>query len=227
MNPKKNEEQLQEKLEVKFNDPALLHQALLHRSYLNESSEPESNERLEFLGDAVLEFIVSKELFTSYPDLQEGELTSLRANLVNTDSLARASRELGLGEVIYLSRGEEKGGGRMSTSLLANSFEALIGALFIDQGVEAAQNLITKFLLSRTQEAMENLKDAKSLLQEKVQAAGSKAPVYRILEESGPDHAKTFIVGVFVGEKELSRGTGKSKQEAEQAAASAALENFE
>ena len=220
------EEQLQKKLGIKFKNTQLLHNALVHRSYLNESSEPESNERLEFLGDAVLEFIVSKEIFASYPGLAEGELTSLRANLVNTDSLARSSRELGLGKALYMSRGEEKGGGRESTSLLANTFEALIGALFIDQGAGAAESIIKKFILIRTEEAMENLKDAKSLLQEKVQAAGNKAPVYRILRQSGPDHAKTFVVGVFIEDKEFTRGTGRSKQEAEQEAASAALENF-
>mgnify|MGYP001561408824 CR=1 FL=1 len=221
-----SEENLQKKIGIKFKNPEFLHKALLHRSYLNESDESESNERLEFLGDAILEFIISKELFSLYPSLQEGELTSLRANLVNTDSLAYSANELGLGKAIYLSRGEEKGGGRESTSLLANTLEALIGALFLDQGVEAAQELIKRFILVKTADAMKNLKDAKSLLQEKVQAAGSKAPLYKIIEESGPDHAKTFIVGVYVGDAELSRGLGKSKQEAEQAAARIALENF-
>ncbi|MBI3290176.1 ribonuclease III [Candidatus Microgenomates bacterium] len=222
-----NEDKLQKKLGIEFKDPKLLHKSLVHRSYLNESNEPESNERLEFLGDAILEFIVSKELFINFPNLAEGELTSLRANLVNTESLAKASGEIGLGMALYMSRGEEKGGGRESTSLLANSFEALIGALFLDQGVGTTQDLIEKFILVKTQDALKNLKDAKSLLQEKVQAAGNKAPVYKIIEESGPDHAKTFVVGSFIGEKELSRGTGRSKQEAEQLAASAALENFE
>lgn len=222
-----NKDNLQNKLGLKFKNLQLLHKALVHRSYLNESNEPESNERLEFLGDAVLEFIVSKELFTTFPNLQEGELTSLRANLVNTDSLALSARELTLGRVIYMSRGEEKGGGRENNTLLANCFEALIGALFLDQGIGGAEKVIKKFILVRTQKAMENLKDAKSLLQEKVQAKGERAPIYKILEQSGPDHAKTFIVGVFVDEKELARGNGKSKQEAEQAAASAALENLE
>lgn len=222
-----NENQIQNKLGIKFKNLKLLHKALVHRSYLNESDEKESNERLEFLGDAVLEFIVSKELFAAFPNLQEGELTSLRANLVNTDSLALSARELGLGQTLYMSRGEEKGGGRENTTLLANTFEALIGALFLDRGVEGAENIVKKFILVRTEKAMENLKDAKSLLQERVQAKGEKAPVYKILEESGPDHAKNFVVGVFVGEKEFSRGTGKSKQEAEQAAASQALENIE
>lgn len=220
------EEEVEKKLKVHFRNLSLLHNALIHRSFLNESSERESNERFEFLGDAVLEFIVSSLIFESYPDLQEGELTALRSKLVNTQSLAAVAKSLGLGDALYISRGEEEGGGRVNPTLLADTFEAVLGALYLDQGTTVCEKVIKLFILPRTQTALENLKDSKSLLQEVIQAKGKRAPLYKVIKEQGPDHAKTFIVGVTVEGVEIAQGVGKSKQEAEQKAAQEALKKL-
>jgi ribonuclease-3 len=215
-------------LRQSFKKPALLDQALTHRSWINENPGIRgTNERLEFLGDAVLEFVVSAHIYTQFPDKEEGYLTALRASLVNTQNLCEVAKKLNIGEFLYLSKGEDEGGGRDNSSLLADTIEAIIGALYIDQGFEAAENFITNHILTTLDEKIkEPLKDAKSRLQEKVQAKGEPTPKYKVVEESGPDHAKTFVVEVCVGSKMLGRGTGKSKSEAEQDAARLALEGI-
>ncbi|MFI5241177.1 MAG: ribonuclease III [Microgenomates group bacterium] len=212
-------------LKKMFKDEKFLDLALTHRSWLNEhKGARSSNERLEFLGDAVLEFIVSRELYKSFPDKEEGFLTALRANLVNTTSLADIALNLNLGEIIYLSKGEEETGGRENPSLLADTVEAIIGALFIDQGLDKAAEFIHDNLLKDLEKRSKlPLKDSKSLLQEYVQAKGLSTPRYKVIEESGPDHDKRFIIEVLIGEKSWGRGEGKSKAQAEQEAAKSAL----
>lgn len=217
---------LTKKIKYEFKDESLLQEALTHRSYLNENKSAKShNERLEFLGDAVLELVVTEFLFAQYPDKQEGELTSIRAALVNTNSLAETAQKLSLDDHLMLSRGEAKDRGRARLVILANAFEALTGAIYLDGGYEKAREFLTENIISKTEEivARSLWQDPKSVLQEKAQENMSKTPVYKTLSEVGPDHAKTFTVGVYVGDKLLSRGTGMSKQEAETEAAKAAL----
>lgn len=210
-----------------FNNPILLDRAFTHRSYLNESkSKAPSNERLEFLGDSILSFVVSDYFYNTYEDFDEGVMTNLRSLLVNTKSLAEVAKELGFGERLKLSKGEEESQGRENQSLLADSYEAFIGALFLDQGIEAARAFITETLLPKAKEivARKDFKDPKSLFQEYVQARLHAAPVYKVLEEEGPSHAKIFTVGVYVKDTLYGQGKGKSKQEAEEQAAKVALE---
>lgn len=207
----------------------LLEEALTHRSYLNETKEKvPSNERLEFLGDSILSFIVSDHLFSKYPELNEGKLTNLRSLLVNTKMLGGLSKECGLGEKLRLSKGEEEGGGRNNPSLLADTFEAIIGALFIDQGISQAKKFISQTVLPRADEFIQKnlLKDPKSRLQEFVQAKKQNSPLYKVLKEEGPAHARKFTVGVFINEELFGKGIGKSKQEAEENAATTALEKI-
>ncbi len=218
---------LQKNIGVSFNDQKLLKQAFVHRSYLNESKEfPESNERLEFLGDAILSFITSQYLFRTYPQYPEGTLTNIRSTLVKTTSLAITGTELALGQLLLLSRGEESSGGRTNQSLLADSFEALLGAIFLDQGIEIAKQFVEKVLLYKTESIIKNKSyiDYKSLLQELVQEETKISPTYTVIKSEGPDHDKTFYVAVMMGETPLAQGKGKSKQEAEQDAATTALE---
>jgi len=212
-------------LKRSFNNPKIIEEALTHRSWVNEHPGiRDNNERLEFLGDAILEFIVSKELFLQFPNKKEGFLTTLRANLVNTVSLSETAKNLELGKELFLSKGEEETGGRENPSLLADTVEAIIGALFIDQGLEKAEEFIKANILSKTKEMIKQpLKDAKSRLQEKVQSKGLPAPKYNVVKESGPDHQKTFVVRVAVNGKYIAEGSGKSKSEAEQKAAQEAL----
>ncbi len=212
-------------LKIKFVNPELFDSALTHRSWVNEHKGIRTNnERLEFLGDAILEFIVSKELFAKFPDKEEGYLTALRANIVNTISLAEVAKKLDLGPLIFLSKGEEDGGGRANTSLLADTVEAIIGAIFIDRGIEAAEKFIEVNLLKDVEvRAKEQLKDSKSQLQEHVQSLGFSAPKYQVVEESGPDHNKKFIIEVVVNGESWGKGEGKSKSTAEQDAARQAL----
>ncbi len=212
---------------IDFKNKDLLKQALTHRSWVNENSENNgTNERLEFLGDAILEFIVSKEIYARFPKEEEGYLTALRANLVNTKNLGSVATSLKIGEMILLSKGEEDGGGRLNSSLLADTVEAIIGALFLDQGIEASEKFINEnILIDVDKKASLPLKDPKSLLQEKVQAKGYSAPKYQVISEMGPDHNKEFTVEVIVNGKPEAKGTGKSKSEAEQDAASSALKN--
>ena len=211
-----------------FKNKNLLELALTHRSWVNENKGTrESNERLEFLGDAILEFVVSKELFKNYPDQEEGYLTALRANIVNTVSLANIAKKLEVGASLYLSKGEEEGGGRLNTSLLANTVEAIIGALFLDQGIIHASRFIKQNILSEVPNIVKQpLKDAKSRLQELVQAMGLSTPKYEVVEESGPDHAKLFRISVVVDGKRWGEGTGKNKSEGAQEAAKKAIENY-
>ncbi len=211
-----------------FENKNLLEQALTHKSWVNENkNKREHNERFEFLGDAILEFIVSKEIFNTFPNKEEGYLTALRANLVNTKNLASVARKLKIGEKLYLSHGEEEGGGRENPSLLADTMEAVIGALFLDRGVDAAFDFVKKHLLSEIPEKISKpLKDAKSRLQEYVQAQGYSAPSYKVLKESGPDHNKKFVLEVLVNGESQGRGTGKSKSSATQAAAKDALKQI-
>ena len=203
--------------------------AMTHRSWINENAKArQSNERLEFLGDAILEYIISDELFNQFPDKEEGFMTTLRANLVNTVNLAGVAKKLNLGRELLLSKGEEDTGGRDNPSLLADTVEAVIGAIYKDRGLEAAKEFVHVNLVPQIDEKLAlPLKDAKSTLQEVVQAKGFPAPKYQIVSESGPDHAKEFEVEVVVNEKPQGQGQGKSKAEAEQDAAKAALVNLE
>jgi ribonuclease III len=210
-----------------FVNQDLLHTALTHRSALNESisSSPESNERLEFLGDAVLELATTEYLFKKFPNEPEGILTAYRSALVKTTTLAELAQELGLGEKLYMSKGEEATGGRQNTGLLADTMEAVLGALYLDQGYETVKEFLHAYLFVKFDDIKEQklYRDAKSSLQEVVQAQGFEAPTYEVVHESGPDHDKQFTVRVLVDNKEVGRGEGKSKQTAQQAAAQAAL----
>jgi len=222
-------EDLQNNLAITFSDPKFLRQAFVHRSYLNESHEyRESNERLEFLGDAVLSCLTSHFLFVSYPDFPEGVLTNIRSTLVKTQSLAQTGLTIGLGELLMLSRGEESSGGRKNPSLIADCYEALLGAIYLDQGLEAARSFLEKTLFPKTETivAQKQYVDFKSLLQEKVQEKTKISPTYKVTKSQGPDHDKTFWVDVISEETILGSGSGKSKQEAEQDAAANALEKL-
>lgn len=211
-----------------FRDPALLVTALTHRSALNEkiSSSVDSNERFEFLGDAVLELAATKHLFDNFPQEQEGVLTAYRSALVKTTTLAEVATQLGLGQQLYLSKGEEATGGRENVSLLADTFEAVVGALYLDQGFEAAETFLSTNLFPKfdTIQKDKSYRDPKSELQELVQSQGFSTPLYTVIQEHGPDHDKQFTIQVSAGGKILGQGTGKSKQAAQQAAAAVALE---
>lgn len=216
-------------LKLKFKNPKLLQQAFYHRSYLNEVKlDIESNERLEFLGDAVLSLVVSKYLFSERLNDTEGALTNLRAYIVKTKSLAQASTKLDLGSFLHLSKGEELGGGRENPQLLANTYEALLGAVYLDQGLEGVQKVIENTLLSLFAKELKSgpPKDAKSSLQEIFQEKFKESPHYKILETKGPDHAKKFIVAVFLRGEMYGKGEGASKQIAEEEAASEALKRL-
>ncbi|MBI4067690.1 ribonuclease III [Candidatus Gottesmanbacteria bacterium] len=218
---------LEKTLGFGFKNQNLVKMAFIHRSYLNEAKENlESNERLEFLGDSILSFLVSKFLYTTYPHLPEGELTSLRSAIVKTKTLSQIASDLSLGTLLKLSKGEIASNGRENPSILADTFEALLGAIFLDQGLPKAEMAIKKFLLPQLTEiiALKAYKDAKSSLQEIIQEKTRSSPVYKVLQEKGPDHAKTFTIGVFLGDELLGKGVGKSKQEGEQMAAAVALE---
>lgn len=212
-----------------FKNKKLLEQAFTHRSYLNESKKNEdSNERLEFLGDSILSFVVSKYLYEKYPAFNEGTLTNLRSKLVNTKTLAEIAKGLNFGKNLKLSRGEEESKGRENQSILANCFEAYIGALFIDQGIEKVRDFLDEVLLPKAEDFVEKklFKDPKSLLQEFIQAKKQGSPIYKVLEEEGPAHAKIFTIGVYAESQLLTTGKGKSKQEAEESAAKAALDKL-
>lgn len=210
-----------------FDDKKLLELSLTHRSWVNEHpGHRKSNERLEFLGDAILEFVVSNELYLKFPDQEEGFLTALRANLVNTVNLSKIALKLNLGEKLYLSKGEEDTGGRTNQSILADTVEAIIGGLFLDGGLEKSKQFIYDQLLSDIDKVMAApLKDAKSRLQELVQSQGYSAPKYEVVKEEGPDHNKRFVIEALVDGKKWGVGEGKNKSEAAQAAAQKALEN--
>ncbi len=210
-----------------FINPKLLEQAFTHRSYLNESPDTlESNERLEFLGDSILSFFVSDYLYRNYPHYDEGVLTNLRSLLVNTKSLATLSQELNFGDRLMLSRGEKEAGGQSNQSLLADCFEAFIGALFMDRGEEVTRQFVSDTLLVKIPDivAQKTFKDPKSLLQEYTQSQKKGSPLYQVINEEGPAHARVFTIEVKVGDKVCGQGSGKSKQEAEEEAAKIALE---
>jgi ribonuclease-3 len=210
----------------KFHNQQFFELAFTHRSYLNEAPEKlESNERLEFLGDSILSFVVSDYLYTTYPQFNEGVLTNLRSLLVNTKSLASLARECEFGQYLKLSKGEEESKGRENESLLANSFEAFIGGLYQDSGIEAVREFLHAILVPKIEGYVEKkaFKDPKSLLQEFVQGQKQNSPFYKVLNEEGPPHAKTFTIGVMVNNEILGEGMGKSKQEAEENAAKEAL----
>lgn len=212
----------------KFNKPDLLRQALTHRSFINENKNFASshNERLEFLGDAVLELAVTEFLYGKFPDVTEGDLTSYRASLVNTNTLSSASDRLGLNDHILLSKGESKDTGRARQYILANVFEAMVGAIYLDSGFDAAKDFISRSLFGLIDEIVEKRlwQDAKSYFQELAQDKVSITPMYETIREEGPDHSKTFTVGVYLAGELVAEGKGASKQEAEQKAARAALE---
>ena len=221
---------LEERIGYRFGSSSLLLEAMVHPSFLNENPEfgQSDNQRLEFLGDAVLNYVAAQYLFQRFPDLPEGELTSLRAALVRTETLAGFARSLDLGAYLYLGRGEAESGGRDRTTTLADSFEALLGALSLDGGLDAGRGLLVPLLEAATTEVVENAgsRDYKSLLQERVQAELGEPPRYRTVAVSGPDHRRRFTVEVMVDERVMGSGTGSSKQVAEQAAARQALDRL-
>ena len=217
----------EKKIGVTFKDKQLLRQAFLHRSYLNEHPKEtlHHNERLEFLGDAVLELVVTTHLFNTFGDKPEGELTVYRAALVNTQSISSAATRLMMGDFLLLSKGERRDVGKARHSILANTFEAVIGALYLDLGYDVAKEFIKDALFHTIDTIVEEhlWQDAKSRFQEKAQEIRNITPSYEILKESGPDHARHFIIGAYIGDEQIGKGEGDSKQEAEQAAAHDAL----
>lgn len=219
--------QLEEQLSIYFKDKQLLIKAFTHRSYLNESNQKniESNERLEFLGDSVLSLVISEYLYKKYPNIDEGQLTNLRSSIVSKKPLSQISRSLGLGNYLFLSRGEDESGGRQNNSMLADSCESFIGALFLDQGLDAVKKFIDRYFIPKLDILIkkDEIRDYKSQLQEKIQAAYKRSPIYKTIKTQGPDHKKTFVVGVWANGQLLARGEGKSKQEAQQNSAKQAL----
>jgi ribonuclease-3 len=222
-----NFQTFQTKIGVIFKDQRLLEQAFTHRSYLNENRSPgrEHNERLEFLGDAVLELAVTEFLFAKYPEKPEGDLTAYRAALVNTVSISDAGTKLGMNDYLLLSRGEARDTGRARQIILANAFEALIGAIYLDQGYDVAKEFIAQQLFAKADEIVEKKlwQDAKSKFQEIAQELLGTTPNYQLVSQSGPDHDRHFTVGAYIGKEKIAVGEGKSKQEAEQDAAQKAL----
>ena len=216
-------------LESEIKNNSTFKKAFIHRSFLNEAgSDMESNERLEFLGDSVLSFIISSYLFKERLADAEGDLTNLRSYIVKTKSLAKAAADLDLGALLMLSKGEELSGGRENTQILANTFEALLGAIYIELGLDTATEFVNQYLLPLFAEELKSgpPKDAKSYLQELAQTKTKQSPKYKILGTTGPDHAKQFSVGVFLENKMIGQGQGSSKQVAEEAAAAQALEQL-
>ena len=220
--------QLENALGVEFKNQDLLKEACTHRSYLNENPSWgfAHNERLEFLGDAVIELVVTEVLFGQFPEKPEGELTSFRAALVNTKMLSDVARSLHMNDYLLLSRGESKDTGRARHYILANTFEAVVGALYLDQGYGGAKKFLEEKLLSHISEIIEKklYKDPKSLFQEEAQERYGITPTYEVLSESGPAHEKHFMIGVFLNEEKIGEGSGPSKQAAQEAAAKKGLE---
>jgi len=223
----KDFEVLEKKLGIRFKDKGLLEQAFTHRSYLNENvgKNLEHNERLEFLGDAVIELAVTDYLYKKYPDKPEGDLTNWRAALVNAKMLSSVADSLGYNDFLLLSKGESKETGKARAYILANAFEAMLGALYLDSGYEPCDKFIKKYLLPELAKIMKegSYKDSKSKFQEEAQEKVSITPTYKVLKESGPDHDKKFVVGVYLGDELVAEGQGTSKREAEEEAAELAL----
>lgn len=228
---KKSMRDLEVAVGFSFNDKTkLISQSFIHRSYLNESPKEklESNERLEFLGDAVLSLIVSTYIYQKFPDHPEGDLTNFRSSLVKTTSLALTAKKIGLDTYLLLGRGENSSGGRTNPSILADTFEAFLGAVYLDFGLPYCIKIIEKVLFPKLDEIIKShtYRDFKSIFQEITQEKAKKAPVYELMESKGPDHAKQFTIGVYVGDQLIAKGEGKSKQLAEQEAARLALDNY-
>lgn len=224
-------EDLESLLGFTFGDKSLLTRALTHRSYLNENSDLPylDNERLEFLGDAILDFVAAEFLYQRFPEMSEGDLTSLRAALVKGETLARFAAELGLPPYLLMSRGEDAAGGRSRVPLLAGAFEALVGAMYLDRGFDGARLLVLRFLVPEAERIHHQRldRDPKSTLQELSQGRLQVTPLYRLVETRGPDHAKQFTIEVVLKDQVYGRGTGRSKQIAEQEAARVAIETLE
>lgn len=218
----------EEKIGLNFKDKKLLMQAFVHRSYLNENPGlgMEHNERLEFLGDAVLELAVTDYLYKKYPNEDEGVLTSYRAALVNANIISDIARDFGMNEYLLLSKGEAKDTGKARNYILANTFEAVLGAIYMDRGYKDAESFVQKTILVHTDEVVRKKlwKDPKSFVQEKAQEYLGVTPAYKVIGESGPDHDKHFTIGIYFGNELAAEGKGKSKQEAEQSAAQKAME---
>jgi ribonuclease-3 len=223
--------ELEKKINIFFKNKRLLAEALTHRSYLNEHLKWKynHNERLEYLGDAVLELIISEYLFHKFPNYDEGKLTLLRAALVNYQNLSKIAKKLKLDKFLLLSKGEKKDVSKAKDVILANTIEALIGAIYLDDGLETAKKFVEKFIAPTLNEILEtkSYKDYKSKLQELIQEKLKITPTYKVLEESGPAHRKLFKIGVYFKDKLIAEGSGFSKQEAEMEAARKALENIE
>lgn len=224
-----NVEEVEKILGVSFNNKGLLKQAFIHRSFLNENKNIglEHNERLEFLGDAVLELVITHHLYEAYPDKTEGDMTSYRSALVNADTCSEVSEKLGFNDHLLLSRGEAKDTGRARQYILANTLESVIGAIYLDLGYDATKKFIDTHITPLTEEIVKKglWVDAKSKFQERAQDVTGITPLYKTLKEIGPDHDKKFSVGVFLGTEQIATGEGQSKQDAEQEAARKALEN--
>lgn len=221
---------LEKTIGIKFTNPAIYEQAFTHRSYLNEHADSkEHNERLEFLGDAVVELIVTHFLYEKFPEKPEGELTNLRAALVRRNSLSVIGEELQFGDYVRLSKGESKNTGKAKSVILSNAVEAFIGALYLDMGLSTVEQFLDKFLLPKLEQIVEEEShiDAKSNFQEKIQERDGVTPHYKTESVTGPDHDRHFIVGVYVGETLIAQGEGSSKREAEMAAATKALETLQ
>lgn len=215
------------RLNLSAGDEHLLHNAFVHRSYLNESRDfAQSNERLEYLGDAVLELATSHYLYANYPDFQEGMLTNIRAALVRTESLGELAHTLGFSPLLLMSRGEEATGGRSNRSILADTFEAFLGALYLDQGYPVCVTLLTSHLFTKVPQilASQTYKDNKSLLQEIAQSRYKATPLYTLVSSEGPDHAKDFVMQVWIADAPYAKGQGRSKQSAQEDAAKNTLE---
>lgn len=217
----------EESIGVKFDDKVVLTQAFIHRSYINENPKSglEHNERLEFLGDAVIELVITDFLYRTYPDHNEGDLTAYRSALVNAVIMAEVATELNMNDYLLLSKGEQKDTGRARQTILANTYESFVGSLYIDQGYIVCDTFIKQSLLPKLETiiATKSWKDAKSQIQEEAQERVGLTPSYKVIGEAGPDHDKYFTIGVFFGEKKIAEGKGRSKQEGEQKAAQAAL----
>jgi ribonuclease-3 len=217
----------EEKIGIVFANKELLRQAFTHRSYINENHGVVSghNERLEFLGDAVLELVTTEELFEKFPNKSEGELTSIRAAMVNTNSISEAAKKMGADDFLLLSKGEAKDTGKARGYILANTFEAIVGAIYVDSGYANSRKFIAQALFGQIDQIIKNKSyiDSKSLVQEKAQEVIGVTPSYGVLSETGPDHDKNFTIGIYFGDEKIAEGKGKSKQEAEQDAARNAL----
>ncbi|UCC15902.1 MAG: ribonuclease III [Dehalococcoidales bacterium] len=221
---------LQDTLGIKFKDVSLLERSLMHRSYLNENkgAESDSNERLEYLGDSILGFVVAEKLYRDFPDYDEGRMTRLRSVLVRRETLARISRSFNLGAYLFLGKGEDTSGGRNKSANLACAFEAVIAAVYLDQGISKTRKMIVRLLEDEWKRAIKKPAaiDYKSRLQELIQSLEQRIPSYQVTGMSGPDHIKTFSVEVRLGDQVLGSGSGKSKKEAETEAARKALEKL-